>query len=119
MAEDKVEKSERRKILEGIFSAENRKVRSEVVNFYGQKIEIRQAKVRDTLELRDVTEGRIYLVEYLINYAYVPGTDERVFEEAHREQLETMPTSSDWNTVAALIAKLSNFGEVMEEQVKN
>ncbi len=96
--------------------------RSERVNLFGQEIELRQPSVKDALALAEAAEGKdnqssLFLIEVLIRYAYVPGTNERVFEEGDREAILQWPVG-DWMKEVA--DKFNSLGTIdLEEARKN
>lgn len=85
-----------------IFSTENTKPRSKVIHFFNVDIELRQPTVRQMTELRQQASedgDRINAVQFVINYAYVPGTNDLVFDKEDYTLLAEMPMGPD---VAAL-----------------
>jgi len=92
--------------------------KTEKVTLFGQEIELRQPSVRDAFALaQEKDENSQLLVDILIKYAYVPGTDERVFEEGDREAILQWPVG-DW--VKELTDKfISLSGVDVEEARKN
>lgn len=99
----------RDKIRGEIFSAENRKTKSEIIDFYGAKIEVRQPLVAQIVNEDDAEEGRAGIVSSLLKYAYVPHTEEKVFDEADVDTLMTMPFSRDFGRFAEAFQKLTNI----------
>ena len=96
--------------------------RSEKVNLFGQEIELRQPSVKDILALAEAVEEKdsknsLFIVEMLIRYAYVPGTNERVFEEGDREAILQWPVG-DW--MKEIADKFNSLGTIdLEEARKN
>ncbi len=98
----------RDKIRGQIFSAENRKTKSEIITFYGAEIEVRQPLVAQIVD-GDAEEGRAGIVDSLLKYAYVPHTEEKVFDAADVDALMTMPFSRDFGRFAETFQKLTNI----------
>ncbi len=88
---------------------------SKTVKFKGKEFEIRQPSIKDRKNLRkysvdengdwDVLEALMWMV---IFHTYVPGTNERVFEEQDYEELSSMPTGGFIDAFAEVAAKLLN-----------
>lgn len=67
-----------------------------IVKFFGEDIEIRQPLLGDVLRSSDNTDREAVVIDTLIKYAYIPGTNERVFEETDAEVFKTMPFGPDF-----------------------
>lgn len=86
------------------------KPKSELITFFDQTIELRQPTVGEIEELQNQSEhskGRT--VRTLIRYAYVPGTDEKVFDEADVDGLQELPWGKDFSEVVKAVAKLTGI----------
>lgn len=84
-----------------------KQVKSEPVNFFGQDIEIRQMILADVLNASNNPDRESAIIDTLINYAYIPGTDERVFEEGDAAQFKTMPFGADFIRVSKALEALT------------
>lgn len=119
----------RDKIREKIFSSESKKGRTQEVSFYGTIIEIRQPMTKDILAINnaDPEDAKFMddnerarqapFIRMILKYAYVPNTDERVFEEGDIESLLSMPWSTDMTDAMRVMSSLT--GVKIEEKVKN
>jgi len=76
-------------ILETILSSNNFK--REKMDLFGATIEIRQPSVKELLSLDDVEDQKARIVHLLINHAFMPGTNEKVFDKAHFDSIMEMP----------------------------
>lgn len=100
----------------------------EATLYDGTKVEIRQPTVGQRSEIRSKSmtvmpnaEMRADMMQFtlwmVILQSYVPGTDERVFEEADYDEIAAVP-SGDWvDNLTAIALELSN-AEVGEEEAK-
>lgn len=88
-------------------------VRKKLITFNGVEIELRQPKLGDILDAQSETDRTRGVIDTLIKHAYVPGTDERVFEEADTETLRNMPFGQDFIGVNTALEELTevNFLE--------
>lgn len=115
-----------------IFSAENRKAKSILIDdFYGMAIEIRQPTViqlseytaqdagndGDDPDNTDKKLSRIAAVQVLIGQSYLPGTDEKVFDPADYDQLTTMPMSASLSRAFNAITSITGLD--VETKAKN
>src|SRR5690606_9643413 len=92
---------------DAIFAEENRKPARREINLFGQKVEIKQPTLSQIAKLGQASpESKIPpIVRIMIEYIYVPGTDEKVFDPADAESLAAMP-SGKW---------LSDLNKAIEE----
>jgi hypothetical protein len=105
----------RDKIRSAIFSG--RKFKSKKITMFGSKVEVRQPSVGQLLKMEQSEDRTKALVNMLINYCYVPGTDDKVFEMSDEAGLLELPVS-DWLTnFNGAISELS--GVDLEEPEKN
>ena len=59
--------------------------RSMLVTFFDVELELRQPNLGDMMEAQAIESTRDRAAEMIINYAYVPGTNEKAFEEGSYE----------------------------------
>jgi hypothetical protein len=74
--------------------------RSEIVTVGGEEIEVRQLSVRDRLDVynRSTKNGVLDPLQFqiwaVISTAFVPGTNERLFEDGDYDSLVDQPTGN-------------------------
>lgn len=74
-------------------------------DFFGVCIELRQPSLGVALSKRDESEeNRVYTM--LADYAFVPGTNEQVFEAADIEQIKELPFGAEFQQLITQINKL-------------
>lgn len=84
------------------------KPKSKVITFFDTEVELRQPSVGEIEELQDTVEvNKARTVRTLIRYAYVPGTDEKMFDNADIEGLSQLPWSKGFSTVVKTVAELT------------
>lgn len=113
-------KPNRDAIRSAIFSGTNMKPKSKVIDFFGQSIEIKQLDLNTILDFRSgesTTKER--MVATIISYAFVPGTENRVFEEADKDNLLQMPFGPDFQRLQAAITELTSVDLGTKEATKN
>jgi hypothetical protein len=85
---------------------------TEVIDFFDTKIELRQASlgqiISNTSDEGDSEEQqRSKAVKGLIDGAYVPGTEEKVFDIGDTEWLQSLPYNADLAKAFNTLTKLS------------
>ena len=87
-----------------------------LVSLFGQQIELQQPTLKSVLEARETGDEMTRTADIFVRYAYVPGTDVRIFEEADREQILAWPFNEDLIRVQETIAELTgvNIGKAEE-----
>jgi hypothetical protein len=106
----------RDQIREKVFGA---KAESKIIDFFGAQVELRQPTVGVTMEMRQGTPEQA-TSQMLINYTFVPGTQEKVFEEADAEAIMQLPFGPDMNRYTTEVNKLVGIStEGLEKLVGN
>jgi len=97
--------------------------KKEIVEFNGRKVEIRQpsVKVRRELFKRCMDDqGRVdsmdFLVWAVIYNTYVPGTDERVYDEEDYDAFISKPAGGFMDKFGEVASKLMNVEESTEKK---
>ena len=106
-------------LRKAIFASENKRGKFEIAEFFGQKIELRQPTIG---QLEAMISGggetkNLNIVPILIDYAYVPDTNEKVFEPTDADALATLPFGEDCQRVMDVLKSFMDLK--VEEEVKN
>jgi hypothetical protein len=104
---DQPTKSIRDQLRTAIFS--NNAVATKRIMFFDAEIEIRQPSTGEVLATKDDDNSQRGLVSILVRYAYVPGTNEKVFEEADADAILALPFGPDMLRVNEAIAELTKI----------
>ncbi len=90
-----------------IFSGANKHRKSKVIDFMGEDVEVRQPTVKQVQDLAKEArkEDSDAVLLSIMEYCYVPGTDEKVFDAADKDELLGLPVG-DW---------LNNLNKAIEE----
>lgn len=83
------------------------KGKTKLVTLFGVEIELRQPTLATILDARDIESERDRTASVFINYAYVPGTDERVFEDTDKESILNWPFAEELIAVQEAIGELT------------
>lgn len=94
----------------------NTKPKSEFINIFGCDVELRQPSLGNILEAQTKDDRRAAIVDMIIDYCYVPGTNEKVFEAADAEGILTLPYGEDLSKINDAIARLTNIDVSGEEK---
>jgi len=83
-----------------------------IIEFLGADIELRQPTLEDISKLRtdqdDEGVARVAVIDTLVKYSYVPGTDEKVFEEGDADILLKQPFGPDFARVIETLTELTD-----------
>ncbi len=85
----------------------SRKPNSRVVTFFEGQIELRQPVLGDIITAQESEDRESAIIDVLVKYAYVPGTEEKVFEDADSDMLKTLPFGKDFLAVSKAFEELS------------
>ncbi len=100
----------RARIMKGV------KPKSVETSFNGVTIELRQPTVGEILDAQEETDRKRAITGMMVRYAYVPDTDERVFEMADLDALMNMPFGDDYIKLNEAINKLTGINVAEEEK---
>lgn len=107
MADDQ-RKPTRDELRAAVFAS--KEVKKELIFFFGQQIELRQPRLSDIIAIQNTAKEdgmQSAIVDSLIKYAYVPGTDERLFEESDTAEFLQMPFGQDLINVSDALERLT------------
>lgn len=99
------EMSARERIRAEVFKS--RKPASKVITFMGEKIELRQPTLGSIIDASNQENRQAGIIDTLVNYAFVPGTDELVFEETDAPSFKAMPFGADFQRVAKTLEEIT------------
>lgn len=108
MAEPNRNIPSRDEIRAAIFAT--KEVKREVIDFFGTKLELRQPRLSDVINIQNIAKEdgiQSAVVDALIRYAYIPGTDTKVFEEGDAASFLEMPFGQDLVNVSDALERLS------------
>ena len=95
------------------------KPKREIVTLFGCKVELRQPTLAAILNAREEESEQKRTTDVFLNYAFVPGTDEKVFEEGDRDVILNWPFTEELVEVQMVIARLTGIDlGIAEEELK-
>ncbi len=85
------------------------------VEFFGSDIELRQPTLNDVMTIQEAArtteDGEIpksSIVAVLLQYAFVPGTNEKVFEEGDADAIMDLPFGADMTRITSALSELTD-----------
>ncbi len=104
--------------LRGRLLGTKAKPKSEIVTLFGEEIELRQPSFGSMLDAREIADTKTRTIEMIVQYAYVPGTDEHIFEDTDRDMILGWPFGEEVLEIQNAIARLSGIDiEALEERL--
>lgn len=88
-------------------------LKSKILDFFGTQIELRQPRLSDILAAQQQQKEQgedgvsAAVISILLQYAYVPGTSEKVFEDADRDSLLSLPFDENLIAVTDALQELT------------
>lgn len=98
----------RDEIRQTIFNSTKAKPRSKIVQFMDAEIELRQPAMSVIMEMQQ-SEMETNLVSMLMQYCYVPGTEERLFDEIDYEALVKLPMNDDFQRLGVALTEMTGM----------
>ena len=101
-----------------IFNAKNKHRKSKVIDFMGEDVEVRQPTVKQVQELAKEArkEDSDAVLLSIMEYCYVPGTDDKVFEDADKDGLLDLPVGEWLNNLNQAIEEMTGVDVRMAEK---
>jgi hypothetical protein len=91
------------------------KPKSEIVEAFGTKIEVRQRSLREVLARQHFEDQAKESASLIIASAYVPGTDVKVFDDTDLDVLVEVPMGSDFSRLVEAMNRLTGSIESAEK----
>ncbi len=88
---------------------------SRAIKLFGIDIELRQPTFKSIMEARIEGDGATRAIDMIIKYAYVPGSEERIFEEGDIPQMEEWPFGPDLVAIQNAIVEMTGIDIAVEE----
>ncbi len=79
------------------------------LKLFGTDLDLVQSTLGSILDIQDMPTGKERAAFMIIQYACMPGTSERVFEEADQEVILNWPFGEDLTEVQEAIAELTGI----------
>ena len=91
----------------------------EIVDYRGVKIEVRCPALEDLLQYRNAQDDDTIMARAIVNNCYVPGSNEKVFEEADIPSLMKAKFSKDMRRLNAAVTRVLGGDEEIQQAVDN
>jgi hypothetical protein len=99
-------KMSRKDIREAILSAKPKK---EIITLFGQEVELRQPTMGGMFQTQEEGTTAQKSARMLVSYAFIPGTDERVFDPLDVDTIVGLPWGEDLIKAQEAISKLNGI----------
>ncbi len=101
-----------------IFSGKNKHRKTKIIDFMGEDVEVRQPTVKQVQELAKEArkEESDAVLLSIMEYCYVPGTDDKVFEDADKDNLLGLPVGEWLNNLNQAIEEMTGVDVRMAEK---
>ena len=100
---------ERQSLRSQLFSSTNKRFASREVDLFGTTVEVRQPSVGQILRAQDAKDSKNALIRIMVDYCYVPGTGEKVFEKGDEEEIMSWPVGKWFTDVNNAISELTDI----------
>ena len=87
----------------------NKKFKSELITMFGAEVEIRQPNIGQVLSARDEEDNRKAIVNLMVQYCYVPGTNEKVFTPEDFNEIMGLPVGKWFSDMNDAIIRLTDI----------
>lgn len=82
------------------------KPKGELIEFFGTTLELRDPPTSVVLDAQNETDKKAAMMNLIIRYSYLPGTNTQVFEESDTDSLLALPFGKDMMKMNSTIQKL-------------
>ena len=86
---------------------EAKELKKITVEFFGTTIEMRQMRLADILKAQSNEDREAGVIGMLVEYAFIPDTDEKVFEISDVDSLKAMPFGADFQRISKAMEELT------------
>jgi hypothetical protein len=107
---------ERDRLRGALFASKKRN--SKLITLFDVEVEIRQPTVGEMLALSGLNENdrRKSLVSIMVNYCFVPGTDEPIFDKSDEDGIMNWPVGEWFTTLNDAVAEMTNLDVAGQEK---
>jgi len=91
------------------------KPKTELITLFGAEVELRQPTLATIMEMSDEADNKQRSVDMFLKYAYVPGTDELVFEKADSAVILNWPFGDELLAMQQAVGRLTGLNIMVDE----
>lgn len=95
------------------------KLQRKSIQLFGEEVEVQQPNIGDIINAG--TNETDTIIDWMIEYIYVPGTNDKVFEMTDRDALLQLPYGAEAKKFTNAFRELSgeDLAQAVEDQAKN
>ena len=97
----------------------NQPFKSKIITFAGAQIELRQPPVGALLDSELTSDKKVMAAKMLCDYCFVPGTNDKVFDETDKDSIAQMPFNKEWQTLQSAISELTDLDSIADKEGKD
>jgi len=116
VAVDAVPVTGNREALRAHLLSSKPKAKSTVIDLFGVDVELRQPSFKSIMTARETEDPVERAASMIIKYAFVPGTNEQVFDDADMDQILDWPFGEDLARLNTAITELTGVNMDEEEE---
>lgn len=90
-----------------------------IVSLFGQEVEVRQPSLQQILDFQSAEDTATASAHMLQKYLYMPGTNEKVFDEADTDAIKQLPFNEDMQNLQDTLNEMIGIKKMTEDEVKN
>lgn len=95
--------STRDSLRASIFSSENSRCKRVPITLNGAELELKQPTIDEVIKLQDRPEASARVAIILINHAFIPGTEDKVFDDADYDSLAALPYTPELTAIQEVL----------------
>ena len=92
---------------------------TETIDVFGIQVEIRSPKLEELLQYRGAEEDKAIMARAIVNNVYVPGSEQRVFDDADIPELMKTQFSKDMRKLSTAVTRVLGGDEQLLAAVDN
>ena len=93
------------------------KAKTRIIQLFDMPIELHQPTLRSILDNQAIEDTKQRGTKMIIEYSYVPGTNERIFDDADREMIHNWPFTGELVDLQMAIADLTGVDTADAEEL--
>lgn len=86
------------------------------LTFNGVPVEVRDPSIQDVMDLQSGEDRKLGMALMIINYVYLAGTEDKLFEEGDVSDILALPFNSDVRTLQEAITSLTGVVPSTEDK---
>jgi hypothetical protein len=94
-------------------------IESELIDYRGFQIELRPQELGDLLQYREASNDDTIMARAIIAHCWVPGTNERIFDDADIPQIMKVKMTADMRRLTTKITKMLGGDDILQQAIED